>query len=128
MDDSSDKRRILVVDDDPADRLLLRKILGKENIIIEADSGESAVDVARMEKPDIILMDIMMPGVDGYTACRMIKEDPAIKAIPVVMISNLSHELNAKYGKVMGADAYITKPITSVDLLFTMEHLFAEQG
>ena len=128
MDNPSDKRRILVVDDDPIDRLLLRKILGKENVILEIDSGEKALDVARTEKPDIILMDVMMPGVDGYTACRMIREDPATKAIPVVMISNLTHELNAKYGKVMGADAYITKPITSVDLLFTMEHLFAEQG
>lgn len=65
-------KKILVVDDEPSDRILLRKILSKNYIITEASNGEEAVDLARSEKPVLILMDIMMPKIDGYNACYRI--------------------------------------------------------
>jgi len=70
------QKRILIVDDDPADRILLMKILGNKYAFIEANNGQEAVDLAHGEMPDLILMDIMMPEVDGYTACNVIKNDP----------------------------------------------------
>jgi len=114
-------KRILVVDDEENVRRLVRSMLGKENIVIEAEDGEVAVRMARSHNPDFILMDIMMPNMDGYTACHTIKKDPATKAIPVAMLTALGHELNVKLSQEMGADGYINKPFSHQDLLDTID-------
>jgi CheY-like chemotaxis protein len=110
------KRKILVVDDVPFVMVLVKRFLGKDYKVTEACDGAEAVDMAQSEKPDLILMDIMMPKMDGYTSCYKIKSDPATKAIPVVMLTAVGYELNVKLSKDMGADGYITKPFTSEDL------------
>ena len=110
-------KKILVVDDDPADRILLKKLLSKNYIIAEASNGEEAVDLARSEKPALILMDIMMPKVDGYNACCSIKRDPLTAEIPVVMLTGLNHELNVRLAKKMGATGYLTKSSNPLELL-----------
>lgn len=112
-----DKKKILIVDDEPSVRQVLRRTLNKNYIVLEAADGEEAVNMARKEKPVLVLMDLMMPKMDGYTSCHVIKTDPVTKVIPVVMLTAVDHELNVKLGQEMGADGYITKPFLSQDLL-----------
>jgi CheY-like chemotaxis protein len=115
------KGKILVVDDEENVRRLLRSMLGNKYIVLEAKDGEVAIDIARSQKPDFILMDIMMPNIDGYTACYTIKQDPATKTIPIVMLTAVGQELNKKLAQEMGADGYITKPFGLLELLNTVE-------
>ncbi len=110
-------KKILVVDDDPVDRILLRKVLSKSYIIAEASSGEEAVNLTRSDKPDLVLMDVMMPTIDGYNACFMIKRDPLTAEIPVVMLTGLKCELNVRLAERVGATGYLTKPFNPQDLL-----------
>jgi len=107
-----EKKKVLVVDDEENVRLLVQNILGKENVVLEANDGEAAVQMARSYHPDFILMDIMMPKMDGYTACYAIKQDALTRAIPVVMLTALGQDLNVKLSHEMGADGYITKPFS----------------
>ena len=119
------KGKILVVDDEENVRRLLRSMLGNKYIVLEAKDGEVAIDIARSQKPDFILMDIMMPNIDGYTACYTIKQDPATKTIPIVMLTAVGQELNKKLAQEMGADGYITKPFSLLELFNTVERFLA---
>ena len=110
-------KRILVVDDDPVDRTLLRKMLIKNYIVTEASSGKEALDLARSKKPALILMDIMMPEIDGYSSCHMIKRDPLTADIPVLMLTGLKYELNIQLAHEMGAAGYLIKPVNQQELL-----------
>ena len=109
---------ILIVEDDPKSLKLTRDLLqvsGYETI--EATDGKQGVELAKAKKPDLILMDLMMPKMDGYTACSKIKADQATKVIPVIMLTAVGHEFNKKFAMEMGADGYITKPFTREELL-----------
>ena len=109
---------ILIVEDEPKILKLIRDLLRLSGYsTIEATDGEQGVELAKSKKPDLILMDIMMPKVDGYTACHEIKMDKATKAIPVVMLTSLDYELNKALGKDVGAAEYITKPVDRQKLL-----------
>ncbi len=109
---------ILVVEDDPKSLKLIRDLLQISGFTtIEATDGEKGVELAKSKKPDLILMDIMMPKMDGYAACRTIKTDKATRAIPVVMLTSLDHELNKELSRDMGADGYMTKPVDRQKLL-----------
>jgi CheY-like chemotaxis protein len=109
-------RKILIADDEPGIRQLVRSMLAKDYTVLGATDGRQAIDIAREQKPDLILMDIMMPDMDGYTACLAIKSDPATEAIPVVMLTGVGHELNKKLSQRFGADDYITKPFRLQEL------------
>lgn len=114
-------KKILIADDEPSVRALVKKLLSKKYIVLEANDGEEAVNIAFNQKPDLILMDILMPKMDGLTACCAIKMNQATKAIPVVMLTALDYELNKKLSTdVMGAGGYITKPFSSQDLMDTI--------
>ena len=115
-DSSGQKRKILVVDDEPNVRKLLRTLL-KDFTVVEAEDGEKAVEIAGAEKPDLILMDIMMPKMDGYSSCYALKREPATRSIPIIILTALDLKLNLQLGKEIGADGYITKPFNSQDLL-----------
>ncbi len=117
------KRTILIADDEANIRLLVGNLLGKDYVVHKAIDGAEAVAIARSRKPDLILMDIMMPKMDGYNACHEIKKDPVTKAIPVVMLTGLGHELNKKLAQQIGADDYLTKPFSSENLLNTIGQL-----
>ncbi len=109
---------ILIVEDEPKSLKLIRDLLQVSGYkTIEATAGEKCVELAKAKKPDLILMDIMMPKMDGYTACREIKMDKATKAIPVVMLTALDYELNKELGRDVGAAEYITKPVDHQELL-----------
>ncbi len=116
-----EKKKVLVVDDEENVRRLVRTMLGNKYTVLEAKDGEVAIDIARSQRPDIILMDIMMPNIDGYTACHTIKQDPVTKTIPVVMLTAIGYELNVKLSQKMGADGYITKPFSLQDLVDTID-------
>ena len=90
------RNMILIVDDEESIRRLVRTMLGKAYKVVEAEDGEMAVFNALRHKPDLILMDILMPKVDGYTACKKIRATPATKAIPIVMLTALGFKLNLR--------------------------------
>jgi len=104
------KKTILIADDEALVRLLISSILSDNYNVIQASNGEEAVDVARENKPNLILMDIMMPKVDGYMACCKIRSNPELKAIPIIMLSGVGYDLNKKLGMQFGANDYLTKP------------------
>ncbi len=119
------KTTVLVADDEASVRYVVRKMLGDDYTVLEAMDGEVAQDMARCHQPDIILMDIMMPKIDGYSAVSMLKADEATKHIPIAMLTAVGQELNKKLAQKMGADGYITKPFTQQDLLHTIGRLVA---
>jgi two-component system alkaline phosphatase synthesis response regulator PhoP len=120
---SSYKRKILVVDDEPNVRKLLRTLLNNSFTIVEAEDGEQAVKIASAEKPDLILMDIMMPRMDGYTSCYALKKEPSTRSIPILILTALDLKLNIRLSKDIGADGYITKPFNQQDLLENIAQL-----
>jgi two-component system response regulator VicR len=114
----SGPRKILIADDEETVRSLVKKLLAKSYQVIEAEDGEDAVKVAVNQKPDLILMDILMPKMDGLTACYAIKRNQATKGIPVIMLTAVDYELNRKLSQdVMGAQGYMTKPFDSQALM-----------
>ncbi len=111
-------KRILVAEDQEDNRQILRDLLGSVGyILIEAGDGEAAVAAAKRERPDLILMDIQMPVMDGYEATRRIKADPDLQRIPVIVVT--SYALSGDEGKARaaGCDAYVTKPYSPRQLL-----------
>ena len=118
------KSLVLVVDDEPVVRQLVRRILCREYDVVEAGNGAEAVDMAKAKKPNIVLMDMMMPEMDGLTACYAIRQDETTREIPVVMVTAVTHELNRRLSEsVMGASAYITKPFEASELLSTVHEV-----
>ena len=119
-------KTILIIEDEPKNLKLTRdllKISGYETI--EAVDGKQGVEKAKSAKPNLILMDIMMPKMDGYSACREIKADQSTKNIPVVMLTAVGYDLNKKLAKSMGADGYITKPFSRQQLIDAISPLLA---
>ena len=121
-----DKKKILIADDETSLRLTVGKVLDKDYVVLEAANGEEAVEIAKGQKPDLILMDLIMPKMDGYAACSQIKADEATKGIPVVILTAVGHELNKKFATEMGAEGYITKPFTVQKLLDVITPLLAK--
>ena len=107
-----DKKKILVVDDELFIRLLAKGALEKDYAILEANDGEEAIAIARHQKPALILMDIMMPKLDGIGACYILKSDIDTREIPVIMVSVRTDKLDQDYSRGMGADDYLTKPFS----------------
>lgn len=121
-----DKKKILIADDETGIRLTVGRILDKDYIVLEAANGEEAVEIAKGQKPDLILMDLIMPKMDGYAACSQIKADEATKGIPVVILTAVGHEFNKRFATEMGAEGYITKPFNIQDLLDVITPLLAK--
>ena len=111
-------KRILVVEDQEDNRQILRDLLANAGYdMIEADDGEKAVAAAVRERPDLILMDIQLPVLDGYGATRRIKADPDLKAIPIIAVT--SYALSGDEAKALeaGCDSYVPKPFSPRALL-----------
>lgn len=121
-----DKKKVVIVDDEMYIRQLVNSALSRDYTVLEASDGEEAIDVIRTQQPDLILMDVLMPNLDGYTACYEIKKDEATRTIPVVMLTGIGHELNRKLAQEMGADGYITKPFNLQGLLDTVKQYESE--
>ena len=119
-----DKKRILIVDDekDFIDPLSAR-LEARGFDIIGAHTGKEGLEKARAEKPDLIILDIMMPEMDGYDVCRKLKIDENYKKIPIIMLTAKFQPNDVKFAKEMGADAYLTKPL-DFDMLLKMLSTF----
>jgi CheY-like chemotaxis protein len=111
-------KRILVADDDPVILRLLQVNLELEGYeALLAHHGEKAVEMARAEKPDLIILDIMMPRMDGYEAVRNLRADQRTRAIPVIFLSARAQPSDIERGKSYGVDDYLTKPFDPGELL-----------
>ena len=111
-------KRILAVDDEPHILKLVSFSLKAGGFeVLEASDGLSAIEIARAEQPDLILMDVMMPVLDGYEACRRLRDDPATADIPVVMLTAKTQAGEQQAGLDSGAKDYICKPFTPKDLV-----------
>lgn len=110
--------KILVVDDSPSEMAKFRDILMRhDHEIIEATTGEDGIQHAINDQPDVILMDVVMPEMNGFQATRQITKNPATAHIPVVIISTKNQETDRVWGKRQGAKDYLTKPVTESELI-----------
>lgn len=109
--------KVLLVDDDPKMRALLRLSLGDRFILLEANNGRAGLDACKVGKPDLVLLDMVMPVMDGLEACRQLKQDPATRDITVIMLTARSSPDDITQAKEAGADDYIIKPFSPRALL-----------
>ncbi len=111
-------QQILVVEDQEDNRIILRDLLASAGYdVIEALNGRDGVGLAESEKPDLILMDIQLPVMDGYEATRRIKANPALESIPVIAVTSYALSGDEAKAKAAGCDGYVTKPFRPRDLL-----------
>ncbi len=117
-------KKILVLDDSPTERHVLVEILNKGGYdIITAESGEEGIEKARAEQPDLILMDVVMPGLNGYQATRTLTRDESTKHFPVIVCTSKGQETDKIWGLRQGAHDYMTKPIIGDELLMKIAAL-----
>jgi twitching motility two-component system response regulator PilH len=110
--------RILVVDDSPTETFRFKEILQKHGYeVLEAANGADGVTIAHAEKPDLVLMDVVMPGVNGFQATRQISRSEFTKDIPVIMVSSKDQATDRVWGIRQGAKDYLTKPVDEFDLI-----------
>jgi len=111
-------KKILIVDDSPTDRQYLSELLSKQGYqCVTAEGGDDGIAKSKAELPDLILMDIVMPGIDGYSATRAIARDEATKQIPIIICTTRNQETDRIWGMRQGAKDYVMKPIDSNELL-----------
>jgi CheY-like chemotaxis protein len=117
-------RKILLVDDSATVLMMERMILASERFqVVTAANGEEAQKRAKEELPDLILMDIVMPKMSGILACRAIKQDPATKHIPVILVTTRGEAESMEAGYESGCNDYVTKPVNSAELLTKIRNL-----
>ena len=110
-------RRVLVVDDEQAIRAVCRVNLAASGIdVLEAEDGQRGLDAARREQPDLILLDVMMPGVDGWGVARRLAADPATREIPIIFLTARAEASDKRLAQHLGGVGYIVKPFDPVDL------------
>lgn len=119
-----DKKRILLVDDEEDLRKMLKFRLEALNYDVdEAMDGHEGLNKARFNKPDLIILDLMLPKIDGFKVCRMLKFDERHKDVPIIMFTSRVQKKDEELGKETGADAYITKPFEPEVLLGKIKEL-----
>ena len=111
-------KKILLVDDSATERHSINEVLVKGGYqVVMAEDGEKAVAKAKSDKPDLVLMDVVMPGMNGFQACKAITGDEATKHIPVILCTTKNQETDKVWGMRQGAKDYITKPVNAQELL-----------
>ncbi len=119
-----DGTRILIVDDSPTIVALLRKFLQQSGYItLEAGDAEKGVELARAERPDMIFLDIVLPGMNGFAALRLLRREPGTREIPVVMISGNEQATEQFYAQRIGADDFMKKPFSRAEVFARLERL-----
>lgn len=120
--------RILIVDDSPSQLLGIQRIVEKlGHQILTATDGAAGVETARAELPDLVLMDVVMPNLNGFQATRTAR-DEATRHIPVILVTTKDQDTDRMWGMRQGAKAYITKPFSEDELSEVLERVFAGQG
>jgi len=121
------RKKILLVDDSSTILMMEKFILRNDPyVLVTASNGEEAVLKAASEQPDLILLDVVMPRMNGFEACRAIRENEASKHIPIIMVTTRGEAANVENGWVSGCTDYVTKPINAVELLAKVRSLLGE--
>ncbi|MCM8784827.1 MAG: response regulator [Candidatus Omnitrophica bacterium] len=106
-----DPKKILIIEDDPEERLILNRELKREGYIVyEAVTGEEGLKIFKNDKPDLVILDVVLPGIDGWEVLRRIKKGPLSRKVPVMMLTGKSQDIDKIKGYEIGADYYVTKP------------------
>ena len=117
-------RCILVVEDQVDNRQILRDLLGNAGYdLVEAENGQEALAAVARQRPDLILMDIQLPVMDGYEATRRLKSDPGTKSIPIIVVTSYALSGDETKARAAGCDAYVTKPFSPRQLLAKVREL-----
>jgi two-component system cell cycle response regulator DivK len=120
-------KRILVVEDQEDNRQIIRDLLSATDYeIMEAESGEQALEAVTKQRPDLILMDIQLPGMDGYEATRRIKADPALRSIPIIAVTSYALSGEEQKARAAGCDEYVPKPYSPRQLLAKIRQYLPE--
>lgn len=120
--------RILVVDDSPTETEAFRTVLEKNgHEVLSAENGADGVALARQELPDLVLMDIVMPGLNGFQATRQLTRNPETKNIPVVIVTTKDQETDRVWGKRQGASGYLVKPVSENRLMSEIGSLLSTE-
>lgn len=115
-------KTILIADDEEHLRLLVRRTLEDEDCrIVEAEDGRQALELARSQSPDLVILDWMMPGLSGIETLSALREDPATTSIPVVMLTAKSQKMNRKEAVLQGIRGYLVKPFSPLELMQLVE-------
>ena len=118
MEGEAPAPRILIVDDDPVIVRLLQINFRLEGYEVDtASRGEDALEKVRANRPDVVILDVMMPGIDGWEVCRQLKENPAVRHIPVIFLSARAQDEDRQRGYALGVDEYVTKPFDPAHLV-----------
>lgn len=117
-------RKVLLVDDSPTDLANIKNIVTEAGcVVITATNGKEAVEKAKLEKPDLIFMDIIMPDMDGYAACRLLGSEGVTKAIPVVFVTSKNQKADRLWAQMQGGKAFVTKPYAADSIIDQMKAL-----
>jgi twitching motility two-component system response regulator PilH len=118
--------RVLIVDDSPTETYKMTEILNRHGYeVLAADNGEEGVALAKKEMPDIVLMDIVMPGINGFQATRQLTKNGSTAHIPIIIVTTKDQETDKLWGKRQGAKGYLTKPVDEKLLVKTIEDALA---
>ena len=120
-------KRVLVVEDQEDNMQILRDLLGSAGyLVIEAENGEAALASAATERPDIILMDIQIPIIDGYEVTRRIKADPTLRSIPIIAVTSHAMDIGQERARAAGCDDFVAKPYSPRVLLAKINRFLSE--
>lgn len=115
---------VMVVDDDPIIRHILRTLLEMEGLrVVEAGDGEEALEMIAVERPDVLVLDVMMPNMDGITACKRLRAQAETADLPIVILSGKAQQGAAEEGLAAGANVYLKKPLDVPNLLQVIRQL-----
>jgi len=118
--------RVLIVDDSPTEMFTLKSMLEAKGFeVLEAENGADGVALAREELPDVVLMDIVMPGLNGFQATRQLTKDAKTEHIPVIIVTTKDQETDKVWGQRQGAKGYLVKPVTEEQLAETINSVIA---
>ena len=119
-------KEILIVDDEPSIVVPIQFLMTQQGYnVMVAENGESALDIIYKYKPDLILLDIMLPRIDGYEVCEIVRLDPRYRDIKIIFLTAKGREVEIAKGLALGADAYITKPFSNTELVAKVKELLA---
>src|SRR5688572_4841012 len=122
---SSERRRVLVVDDDPVVRRIVLELLNSRYTVITASTGVQLPELLKKHQPDLVILDVMLPWINGFELCRILKTNSAGQDIPVLFLTGCKEKEDLLTGKEVGAAAYLTKPFYAKDLYREVDRLLA---
>jgi PleD family two-component response regulator len=119
------KRKVLLVDDSMTTLFMEEMILNGRYQVVKASNGEDAIEKARTERPDLILLDVIMPRMDGFAVCRALRAEEGTRTTPIIMVTTRGEEENVERGFEAGCNDYVTKPINGLELLSKVDNQLA---